>query len=73
MTYRTAEELESFKQRDPIQSLRSALIERGIASAEELDTIDARVHKALDDAWDAAKAAPFPAPEEALTDVYVSY
>ncbi|MFN8660641.1 MAG: thiamine pyrophosphate-dependent dehydrogenase E1 component subunit alpha [Thermomicrobiales bacterium] len=73
VTYRTAEELESFKQRDPIQSLRSALIERGIASAEELDTIDARVHKALDDAWDAAKAAPFPAPEEALTDVYVSY
>ena len=25
----------------------------------------------LDEAWAAAKAAPFPEPEEALTDVYV--
>jgi pyruvate dehydrogenase E1 component alpha subunit len=73
VTYRTAEELESFKQRDPILALRSALIARGIATAEDLDAIDSRVAKQLDDAWSAAKAAPFPAPEEALTDVYVTY
>jgi len=73
VTYRTSEELETFKQRDPITALRTALIERGTASAAELDAIDSRVHAVLDDAWVAAKAAPFPAPEEALTDVYVSY
>ena len=27
----------------------------------------------LADSWDAAKAAPFPEPEELLTDVYVAY
>jgi pyruvate dehydrogenase E1 component alpha subunit len=73
VTYRTAEELESYKERDPIQALRTSLIERGLASADELEAIDARVATELDDAWAAAKAAPFPNPEEALTDVYVSY
>ncbi len=32
VTYRTAEELETYKQRDPIQALRSAILERGIAT-----------------------------------------
>jgi len=31
------------------------------------------VTQQLDDAWVAAKSAPFPEPEEALTDVYVTY
>ena len=73
VTYRTEEELEAYKQRDPIKALRSALADRGLATEDELNAIDDRVAKQLDDAWDSAKAAPFPAPEEALTDVYVSY
>lgn len=73
VTYRTAEELEAYKQRDPIQTLRAAILDRGIATEEELAAIDARVTRQLDDAWDAAKAAPFPAAEETLTDVYVTY
>jgi len=73
VTYRTAEELEMYKQRDPIAALHVAIIDRGIAREDELSAIDARVTKQLDDAWIAAKAAPFPRPEETLTDVYVSY
>jgi pyruvate dehydrogenase E1 component alpha subunit len=73
VTYRTADELELYKQRDPITALRRAIVERGIATEGELDAIDARVTQQLDDAWTAAKAAPFPEPEEALTDVYVTY
>jgi TPP-dependent pyruvate/acetoin dehydrogenase alpha subunit len=73
VTYRTADELENYKQRDPIAALRMAIVDRSIASADELDAIDARVTQQLDTAWVAAKAAPFPEPEEALTDVYVTY
>ena len=73
VTYRTAEELDSYKQRDPITAVRNALVNRGIVSSEELDAIDARVTQQLADSWDAAKAAPFPEPEELLTDVYVAY
>ena len=73
VTYRTDEELQAHKERDAIAHVRTQLIEQGIASAEELDAIDARVAKQLDDAWEVGKAAPFPEPEETLTDVYVSY
>jgi TPP-dependent pyruvate/acetoin dehydrogenase alpha subunit len=62
-----------YKQRDPIAALRKAIVDRGIASGNELNAIDSRVTQQLDDAWAAAKAAPFPEPEEALTDVYVTY
>jgi pyruvate dehydrogenase E1 component alpha subunit len=73
VTYRTTDELELYKQRDPIAALRNAIVDRGIASEDELNAIDSRVTQQLDDAWAAAKAAPFPEPEEALTDVYVTY
>src|SRR4051812_27155918 len=73
VTYRTTEELDNYKQRDPITSLRSAMIGRDIASEAELDAIDTSVALQLDEAWRAAMSASFPAPEEALTDVYVSY
>jgi pyruvate dehydrogenase E1 component alpha subunit len=73
VTYRTTDELELYKQRDPIAALRKAIIDRDIASADELDAIDTRVTRQLDEAWVDAKAAPFPELEEALTDVYVTY
>jgi acetoin:2,6-dichlorophenolindophenol oxidoreductase subunit alpha len=73
ITYRTKEELESYRSRDPIQSLRRTLSERGIASEQELEAIDLQVQDLIDDAWRVGEAAPLPAPEEALTDVYVSY
>jgi acetoin:2,6-dichlorophenolindophenol oxidoreductase subunit alpha len=73
VTYRTTDELELYKQRDPITALRKAIADRGIASEDELNAIDDRVTQQLDNAWAAAKAAPFPEPEEALTDVYVTY
>jgi pyruvate dehydrogenase E1 component alpha subunit len=72
-TYRTKEELASYRDRDPILFLRRSLEERGIATTAELDTIDQREAKSIDDAWKFAEGMPYPAPEEALTDVYVSY
>ncbi len=73
VTYRTEEELNHYRDRDPITSVRTFMIERGMASAEELDAVDAQIHKDLDVAWEDAKAAPFPDPTETLTDVYVNY
>ncbi len=73
ITYRTEEEVLRFRERDPIAGLKRYLKEQGLATEEELDAIDSRIVDALDGAWEAAKAAPFPKPEETLTDVYVSY
>lgn len=73
ITYRTKEEVDSYRDRDAIRSLRHSLEERGIADAAELDAIDRAAQERIDDAWRLAEAAPLPAPEEALTDVYVKY
>lgn len=73
VTYRTKEELASYRDRDPIKAMHRTLEQRGIASSAELDAIDKEVAQRIDDAWTYAEAAPLPAPEDALTDVYVSY
>ena len=73
VTYRTKEEEESYRARDAIQFLRNSILKRQIATDAELDTIDAQVQNSIDLAWQYAEAAPYPAPEEALTDVYVKY
>lgn len=73
ITYRSKEELASYRSRDPIQAIRRSLVDRGVAAEEELNTIDQRVQASIDDAWQFAEAAPYPAPEDALNDVYVSY
>lgn len=71
--YRTKEELEAYRSRDAILTVRRYLIEHDLADAGALDRIDAAVKAQVDLAWERADAAPWPAPEDALTDVYVSY
>ncbi|HEX5506101.1 MAG TPA: thiamine pyrophosphate-dependent dehydrogenase E1 component subunit alpha [Thermomicrobiales bacterium] len=72
-TYRTKEELESYRQRDPIAAVGRYLLDHKLATADELDAIAARVAADLDRAWQRADAAPWPEPEDALADVYVTY
>jgi pyruvate dehydrogenase E1 component alpha subunit len=73
VTYRMQEEEKSYHDRDPILSLRKSLTQRGLATHQELDAIDSKVRDRLDEAWKFGEASPLPAPEDALTDVYVKY
>lgn len=50
--YRTREEVELWKQKDPIENLRKYLIENNIASAEELEEIQAQVKETKFGTWD---------------------
>jgi pyruvate dehydrogenase E1 component alpha subunit len=73
ITYRTDDEVNAYKSRDAIQTVRKYIVDHNLATADELDAIDQRVQAELDQAWTDAKAAPWPEPEDALTDVYVAY
>jgi pyruvate dehydrogenase E1 component alpha subunit len=73
ITYRTEDEVDRYRQRDAIQQVRDFALVRGIANEAEFAAVDQRVQETLDRAWTDAKAAPWPAPEEALDDVYVTY
>ncbi|MDT4868836.1 Acetoin:2,6-dichlorophenolindophenol oxidoreductase subunit alpha [compost metagenome] len=69
--YRTKEEVAEWKLRDPVELIKDRILTNKIATQEELDAIDARVKKQVDDAVKFAEESPFPKPEEALEDVYV--
>ena len=71
--YRTDEEVQSWqKERDPIFRFGSLLKEKEILTDERSDQIRKDVLAELDEALAFAKDSPFPAPEDALNDLYVS-
>lgn len=69
--YRTKEEVAEWKERDPIDLIKARILENGIATQEELDVIDARIKKQVEDSVKFAEESPWPKPEEAFEDIYV--
>lgn len=67
--YRTKEELEEYKSKDPIQVVLKKIKDNNIASDEEIAAIDARINQVVEDAVAFAEESPFPAPEAVLEDV----
>jgi len=70
MVYRSKEELEAWKQRDPIIHWREKLLSEYGVAPEVLDDIKARVRQQLDEAVAFAIESPPPPPEAALMGVY---
>ncbi|MBR2531259.1 MAG: thiamine pyrophosphate-dependent dehydrogenase E1 component subunit alpha [Lachnospiraceae bacterium] len=68
--YRTKEEIESWKKKDPIVAFRKLMLENGTATAEELDEIEQYAIRAIDEAEEFAKNSPEPKVEDLLNDVY---
>ena len=69
-SYIPKEVLDQWQKRDPIVHLEKLLKENKIAGGSEIDQVNKRVAKILDEdlAW--AESQPSPAPEEALGGVY---
>ena len=69
--YRSREEVQKTRQeRDPIERLRAALLEREIVKEAALKAIDGDVKEVVSGAADFAQESPEPAPSELYTDVY---
>ncbi|HEY5751401.1 MAG TPA: pyruvate dehydrogenase (acetyl-transferring) E1 component subunit alpha [Chryseolinea sp.] len=69
--YRTKDEVEQYKQRDPIEIVRKTILDRKFATEKELEAIDAKIVVQVDESVKFAEESKFPDPSEALTDVYV--
>ncbi|MBT3773205.1 MAG: dehydrogenase [Gemmatimonadales bacterium] len=69
-TYRTEEERAVQEVRDPLTRTRSLLIENGIASEEELDTLEASITDEVAQAADDALKSPQPDPSTALQHLF---
>lgn len=68
--YRTKEELEQYKLRDPIEQVRKRLLDNKMASEDDLKKIEANIKKEVEEAVKFAEESPFPPAEEAYKDVY---
>lgn len=73
VTYRTKEEEEEYRRRDPIERFRQTVLSQGLLTEDELNAIDEAVAREIEAAVRYAESSPMPSPEECLTDVYVDY
>jgi TPP-dependent pyruvate/acetoin dehydrogenase alpha subunit len=67
---RDPQEVEAWKQRDPIEAFRRRLLERGILSEETAARIQEEAQREMQAAQAFAEESPFPDPEEAFEDLY---
>jgi pyruvate dehydrogenase E1 component alpha subunit len=71
--YRTREEVQKMRdERDPIESIRTLLLEGNHASEEDLKAIDKEIKKIVNESADFAKESPEPALDELWTDIYAT-
>ncbi len=69
--YRTTEEIEGWKKKDPIERLAAKLIADKILTKKKMDTLKKEVLEEIDQAVAFANESEFPAIEDLYEDVYV--
>ncbi|HEY1249882.1 MAG TPA: thiamine pyrophosphate-dependent dehydrogenase E1 component subunit alpha [Thermoanaerobaculia bacterium] len=70
--YVKKEDLEAWRQKDPLERYARVLIESGDATAERLAALDEAIGQEVDREVQAAEQSPLPAPEVALQNVYAN-
>jgi pyruvate dehydrogenase E1 component subunit alpha len=69
--YRTKEQVEEWRKRDPIVAFSQRLIDAGLIEEGDADRIDKEALGTVDEAVAFADRSPFPAPESLYDDIYV--
>jgi pyruvate dehydrogenase E1 component alpha subunit len=69
--YRSKDEVEQYKQRDPIEIVRKKILDKKFATEKDLQAIDEKVQAQVEESVRFAEESKFPDPSEALTDIYV--
>jgi pyruvate dehydrogenase E1 component alpha subunit len=70
-TYRSKDELEEYRKRDPIALLREHMEEHGEITEDEIHAMDDEIKAEVQDAWDFAENSPEPPLEALWEDVLV--
>jgi pyruvate dehydrogenase E1 component alpha subunit len=69
--YRTKEEVEEYKEQDPINKVRHTILENNFASEADLNAIDAKINAVVEESVRFAEESPWPDDSEVLKDVYI--
>jgi pyruvate dehydrogenase E1 component alpha subunit len=69
--YRSKDEVEEYKNQDPIVKVLKTLLDNNYATQADIDAIDAKIDKIVEDSVKFAEDSPWPNDDEVLKDVYV--
>ncbi len=68
--YRTKEEVEEYKNQDPIEQVRAAILKKKYASVADLEAIEEKVNAIVSDSVEFAEASPYPDASELYNHIY---
>jgi pyruvate dehydrogenase E1 component alpha subunit len=69
--YRTKDELEEYKEQDPVEWARETVLKNKILTETEVQAIEEKVKQIVNQSVEFAENSPFPSAEEAYKDVYM--
>jgi pyruvate dehydrogenase E1 component alpha subunit len=69
--YRTKEQVEEWRQRDPLTTFSKRLVDEEVLAEDDLEELDQAAVAAVDEAVQFADQSPHPEPESLYDDVYV--
>lgn len=68
--YRTKEELEEYKSKDPLEDVLRKLLSEKMATEADIQAINDKINEMVEDAVKFSEDSPFPDPSELFQDVY---
>ena len=68
--YRTKEELEAYKKRDPIEQVKDSILVNGFATEKDLEAIENQIKLKVEESVKFAEESSFPSEVESLHEVY---
>ncbi len=68
--YRTKEEVEEYKKQDPIETTLATILKKKYATQAQIDEINTRLDKEIEDCVTFAENSPFPDDNELFNDIY---
>jgi pyruvate dehydrogenase E1 component alpha subunit len=69
--YRSKEEVEEYKMRDPIEVVKKTIFEKKYATEKDIEAIDRRINEKVEESVKFAEESKYPDPSEAVKDVYM--
>jgi pyruvate dehydrogenase E1 component alpha subunit len=70
LNYRQKEEVDRWRQQDPIERVKRAAVDRGILAEADIADLERHVETQIDEAVEFAKNSPEPTPDQLMTDIY---
>jgi pyruvate dehydrogenase E1 component alpha subunit len=70
LNYREKEEVERWREQDPIERVKQVALERGALPADEIADLEQSIESQIEDAVEFARNSPDPTPDQLMTDIY---